>query len=543
MAGGQPSAAHTTFEVTPGTAPADGATAVTLKVTVRDAQGTPVVGYPVTIHSVGPGDRGGGVDPQQTGTDGVFTELMDSTIAHTETVTATIGSFMLSQQVTFTESPAITNSAVSVTPGWLPANQGSAAATILVTVRDGSGVAMANQTVSLTVSGSGNTLGATGGQSDGSGHFTTTLSSTQAESKVVTASIGAFSVITHVQFGQSCTGAVQLMATPVVDISNLFSATTGDMDGDGKPDLVMADLQGLVGVKLANGGGLIPAPGPAQSVGVAPWTVAVGDLNGDGKADVVASVNGAIYAMLGNGDGSLQAPRVSGTVSTSEISGLILGDFDHDGKLDAVNGDFLATSGSYLMLGSGDGLFHLGMTTLATMTGAVAGDFDGDGLLDELEAYPGAVVLDVSARTPTAKSFPSNNQSMAVVGDWNHDGKLDAATGTAAQVLVLLGNGDGTFGMATSYSITVRDRPAAMGVADLNGDGVPDILVGHADTGVSVMYGKGDGTFLVSDYPALPLVGWVFAMDVNDDGKPDLAALGYDGSAYHLQIFANAGCP
>ncbi len=209
---------------------------------------------------------------------------------------------------------------------------------------------------------------------------------------------------------------------------------------------------------------------------------AVGDFNGDGVLDVVAVTGyGDLTILLGRKDGTFQ----QGGTFPGAFGRLAVGDFNNDGKLDvaSVNGDSIN-----VLLGNGDGTFQPAIAT------PVNEDID-----------------------------------FIAAGDFNHDGKLDlAAVGFEyPSVFVLVGNGDGSFQQPVSYP--VDQWPTSIAVADFNGDGWLDLAVsswGINEEGndVSVLLGKGDGTFLPKqDYTVGYAPYTVIATDLNGDGKPDLA--------------------
>jgi hypothetical protein len=112
-----------------------------------------------------------------------------------------------------------------------------------------------------------------------------------------------------------------------------------------------------------------------------------------------------------------------------------------------------------------------------------------------------------------------------VTADFNHDGKLDLAVANTLTggVAILLGNGDGTFQPAKHLAV---NSPIAMATADLNGDGIPDLVVQEWGYGayLYVFLGNGDGTFRkkasysVGDFPIAVTIA-----DFNGDGLPDVA--------------------
>ncbi len=268
--------------------------------------------------------------------------------------------------------------------------------------------------------------------------------------------------------------------------------------------------------------------------------VVVGDFNGDGKLDIAAvdsQLGGAVYLLLGNGDGTFQTlPVESGTSAIA----LTAGDFNGDGKLDlAVSNQGIAGSVD-IFLGNGDGTFQspknvpVGRFPL----GLVAGDFNGDGKLDLAVALNGAegvgILLgngDGTFQTPVAYGLDEMSGQEApfalAVGDFNGDGKLDLAVGYAPQgsgralgpvsgVTIILGNGDGTFQSPTPLGTRISPLIAA---ADINHDGKLDLV-----TIDGVLLGNGDGTFQAPVGPLAPSSPGIG--DLNADGNLDLV---FDG--------------
>jgi hypothetical protein len=147
-------------------------------------------------------------------------------------------------------------------------------------------------------------------------------------------------------------------------------------------------------------------------------------------------------------------------------------------------------------------------------------------------------------------SDPRGNPRSIAVGDFNGDGKLDLAVANPdfpvppcgldddlGGISVLLGKGDGTFQAAVAYN--AGRFPQSVAVADFDGDGKPDLIVAnYGSLSVSVLLGKGDGTFQdaisfnVGGPPQSVVVG-----DFNGDGKPDLATAEWD---YGVSVLLNA---
>src|SRR5262249_31082623 len=144
----------------------------------------------------------------------------------------------------------------------------------------------------------------------------------------------------------------------------------------------------------------------------------------------------------------------------------------------------------------------------------------------------------------------SNGTSLAVVAaDMDGDGKLDLVTPIAevGHVRVFLGHGDGTF--SNDVDDPAGSNPSAVAVADLNGDGLPDLAIANqTQTGsVTVTFNKGGGVFGVgAEYPTSDGPAAIVAADLNGDGRPDLVVANrgvYGGSVTgsEVSVLVNEG--
>jgi hypothetical protein len=319
----------------------------------------------------------------------------------------------------------------------------------------------------------------------------------------------------------------------------------GDFNGDGKIDLLVNPTAGQVGVLLGKGDGTFqstPIITSAPEIGTA-VVVTMGDVNRDGHLDCVGIFNTGgngfqSFVLLGNGDGTFSATRIG-----SGALGAALGDVNGDGTLDLVS---VANSSAQVFLGNGDGTFSPGETYFAQGSAtAVLADFNGDGKLDIAANQPNSLLLgngDGSFQGNFAS--PANAGVGAVAADFNQDQKADIGTlyisSLGTYVQVALGDGTGKFPNVNSFQVSpdFAYYSAMIGTADVNGDGKPDLLVA-TNTGtwtVYVMIGNGDGTFgapIVAGQGPGIAVHYPFSMvvqDFNGDHKPDVAVVNYSGT-------------
>ena len=312
------------------------------------------------------------------------------------------------------------------------------------------------------------------------------------------------------------------------------SIALGDFNGDGRADLAVVNAEG-VSVLLGNGDGTFKAP-MNYGAGVTPTSIAVGDFNRDGKADIaVCDINvGNISVLLGNGDGTFQTALNYG-IGGYPIS-IAVGDFNGDGKPDLAVGD--QNDGVIVLLGNGDGTFQAAATYgIGSSAGQMAvGDFNGDGradlaVSDEFTLGSMSVLLGNGDGTfqAAANYGTGTGPGSIVVADFNGDGKADLATGNLYNVSVLLGNGNGTFQTAVYYGT----GPASIAIGDFNGDGKPDIaVVNTGSSSVTVLLGRGDGTFLAAagSYSVGSESTSMAVGDFNGNGRADLVTANYKGN-------------
>jgi FG-GAP-like repeat len=337
----------------------------------------------------------------------------------------------------------------------------------------------------------------------------------------------------------------------------------GDFNGDGKPDLAITGSP--VYILLGKGDGTFQPPIFNSNALFAGFGVAAGDFNGDGKLDVIAGSQDGIFVMLGDGKGNLSNPVDIGFGANP--TQVMVGDFNGDKKLDVAVLDSLGGN-FWVLLGKGDGTFQAATSyptgaAQALSTSILVADLNGDGILDlavtgqtplsggvQFLNNPGTILVFSGNGDGTFQPAVQYNGTGQVnwalaAGDFNGDGLPDLAfvsnrQSTPTQVGVMFGTPGGTFLTPASYG--VGSIPGLPALADLNGDGVLDMVVANAgfSGNLSVLIGNGDGTFQPAvTYPTAFGAGYVVVGDFNGDGKPDIAV--GNGTASNILVFPGNG--
>jgi hypothetical protein len=334
-------------------------------------------------------------------------------------------------------------------------------------------------------------------------------------------------------------------------------AAVGDLDKDGKPDLVVStfadgsmvqpQFDGSLVVLLAIGNGVF-AKAKTYPLAMGAGDIEIADVSGDGVPDLIASEslrsgrNAALNILVNKGEGSF------GDATPLEVGPLdpvptyfVARDFDRDGKVDlAVTcGDNTPPRDLKIFRNLGGGSFGApSLHSLAIDVGTLSvADLDGDGALDfvvptrtdghlgVLRGYAGGTF----PRGPAFTSFPntSNQGSGFAVGEMDGDGKLDLLIASTSRSTVGIFSNDGHGGFPGPLEFTATGA-RAVAAADLNGDGKTDFAA--AASGVSVYLNKGAASFMAPMVLATrpPTAGTpeaIVAGDVNGDGAPDLITL------------------
>ena len=269
-----------------------------------------------------------------------------------------------------------------------------------------------------------------------------------------------------------------------------------DVDGDGFVDIVVANyLSDDVSIIFGSAAGILPDAPVTIPVLSGPSAVQVADMNHDGLLDIVVAheIDSEVAVLLQSAGRNFEVQQGSPTGNDNGPYGLAVADFNGDGKLDAVTANYLD--------------FPVG--TVSLLSG------HGDGTFSQL---PATVFTGSDLFGPMA----------LVTADVNGDHKPDliVANTDGDDVVVLLGNGDGTF--MPSQDLTTGFGPFSLAVADMNIDGKPDLVVSNTDDStVATFLGHGDGMFntvgSVVQLEADAFPQGVNVWDFNLDGRPDIA--------------------
>jgi hypothetical protein len=345
--------------------------------------------------------------------------------------------------------------------------------------------------------------------------------------------------------GISTTNRSVAIASAYLDTDNNLDVVTAD-----EPTVVNnVPTASTISVLLGNGDGTFKPKVnyPGCNVGQSALQIVLADFNRDGVTDIALGCsdgkNGGLVIILGNGDGTFQTPVF---YPTGDAASIAIGDFNGDGLLDIALSN-KSQQNVTIFIGDGSGKFvpeAVPILTPALAHGVVVADFNMDGKDDVAyavnSATPNSSVFsdlylalgngDGTFQKPTAPVATQIGEFLTS-GDTNADNFPDIVSSTVQDtnngtqdvgntLFVLLGDGKGGFKTTTYLS----DIPSDPHLADVNGDGIPDIIAGGS-TGALVYQGNGDGTFQNYQEPSIGGFALTYAVnagDYNNDGNADL---------------------
>jgi hypothetical protein len=327
---------------------------------------------------------------------------------------------------------------------------------------------------------------------------------------------------------------------------------SGDLNGDGYPDLVTANTTlsastGTISVLMNNKNGTF-ASAATYPVGNQPYQVAIGDLNGDGHPDLAVTNNAAntVSILFGSSAGTFTAQPTLSTCANPY--GVAIGDFKHNGS-PSVAVTCYASSQLEIFPNNGNGTF--GSPFMYTVGNSIngltpnpasiaLGDFNRDGKLDIVVGNTTANNISFFAGNrdntfnASVESPSLNFPDSIVAGDFNGDGILDIA-GVAPvwnAVELTLGVGDGTFGSISQRAagqLAMKTVPWALAAGDFNGDGQLDIVTANVDHVVNIATATGQWRYL-TQFPA------------NPSGNPSIGVL-MNASAAQINLTTSPASP
>ncbi len=327
--------------------------------------------------------------------------------------------------------------------------------------------------------------------------------------------------------------------------SRPIAVAAADVNGDSKPDIIVANEYTFnVGVLLNTGNGTFNTQVTYSTGGSSnPTYVAVADVNGDSKFDIIVSnfnLNN-VGVLLNTGTGTFANQVTHSTGNSSVPSSVAIADVNRDNKLDIIVSNY-GSNKVGVLLNTGNGTFANQVTysTGSSSYSVAAADVNGDSYPDIIVANlasnnVGVLLNNGTGRFDTQTTYSTgsgSSPSSVAVADVNGDSKLDiiVANNGSNNVGVLLNTGNGTFITQVTYS--TGSQPVWVAAADVNGDSKPDIIVTNAaSNNVGVLLNNGTGTFgtqVTYSTGSGSDPNFVAAADVNGDSKPDLIVANSD---------------
>jgi hypothetical protein len=322
------------------------------------------------------------------------------------------------------------------------------------------------------------------------------------------------------------------------------SVAIADLNADGKADMVATCMYNVL-VYFNNGNGVFGTP-VSYTAGSDPIYVDIHDLNGDRNPDLVVANEGSknVSVLFNNGMGGF-GTATNYTVGSNPYS-LKVGDLNGDGTpdLSVVNH---GTNNVSVLFNNGSGIFSslTNYTSGASPQDIIMKDLNGDGKPDMAVSNEFSNTISVFFNNGNGNFGPASNYTVGTrpimmgAADFNGDGKTDltVANSGSNNVSVLFNNGSGVFGAAVNYAI--GSLPQVVTTGDVNGDGKPDLVATNFNNNnLSILLNSGNGSFAspfnltTGDGPGMVAIG-----DINGDGKADISVANY--TSHTISVFLN----
>lgn len=352
---------------------------------------------------------------------------------------------------------------------------------------------------------------------------------------------------------------------PTQAIFPIQALVFGDVNGDGNPDLVYVSgnnsSPNTIGVLLGDGHGNFQQTASLQTLtGLYPGPAFLADLDGDGKPDLVVSaenaagITGSVFWLKNDGKGNFAPPITLATTGANRD--FAVADFNRDGKPDIIYDAFKLSTGNdvlHILLNQGGGQF---LDTLPPGLNGMGGqatviDFNLDGVPDLVVQVPQIAIAMYSFSGNGDGSFTQvSSQTIGqpmlpayqfVVGDFDHDGFPDLAGVNSytepSHILFMFGDGHGNF---TPQEV-VGPQGFVIATGDINGDGLPDVVVPDYFNLVSVALGRMDRNFPSALSLTPENSSTVSTGDINGDGLPEIFIAGGSNGGPPGTVFLNQG--
>lgn len=340
--------------------------------------------------------------------------------------------------------------------------------------------------------------------------------------------------------------------------AGLRSIAIADLNGDDQLDMAIANTNHEhIGVFLGNGDGSFYGFGSfSTDRHCLPVALVISDVDNDNRLDIVVANVGTdnIGIFFGYGNGSFENQVTLSTGSGSEPSSVAVVDLNKDGRLDIIAGNSqLGTVG--VLLGFTNRTFFnqiiLSNGDISSFPVAVAvGYFNNDSFLDIAVCNRHSATVDiyfgVAGNTFLNGVFystgPSSQPNYVITADFNNDTRADVAVANYGtnNIMILLGAGDGTILNVNTYATGTNSRPCWIAIDDLNNDNRLDLVVANrGNDNVGVLIGYGNGTFTsqvtystgIKSQPSSVVIG-----DFDGDSQIDIAVANYGGNTIILLL-------